>query len=340
MARSVSIRLLSLLVTVAALLLVLSSNTCTSSESHIGKTKSFLSECSADAPCADPAQACFCFCTVACDSADPCLLELERLGLSVDPTRIKCRPPSCEAAGGDEQPADASGVCDITCAGDGDCTIFSDEHRCLGGFCRLEAAPSGPGAGACPADMTFVPGDGGETTADFCLDRYEVTVFAYAACVEDGTCAAPAVGNFYEEASDDHPIENVAPEDAEAYCAFAGRRLPGRAEWQWAAQNGPAMDEFPWGAEPPSASDAPPRVCALPPYQSETCAIGSRPAGDNALGIADLSGNVAELVFADPDYCAAGGGYTALTAEELSPTTCPNFDVTAGYIGFRCALTP
>jgi hypothetical protein len=320
---------------VLALLLCLAASTCASSESHLGKTKAFLSECSVDAPCADSEQSCFCFCTVTCESSDPCLAELERLGLSVDPTRIACRAPSCEAAG-DGAAGDVTGVCDVSCASDEDCGIFSDEHRCLGGFCRLEDTAAAPGAGNCPSDMAFVAGDEASGLADFCLDRYEVTVFGYEACEMAGQCTAPVEGNFHEMYTDDHPIQFVSPADADAYCAFAGRRLPALVEWQWAARNGSASDDYPWGNEAPTGSDVPPRVCALS-GETHTCSIASRPAGDSAAGIGDLSGNVAELVEGEQ---VCGGGYTATTAEELSPTSCAPFVMAAGEIGFRCVSAP
>ncbi|HVJ14398.1 MAG TPA: SUMF1/EgtB/PvdO family nonheme iron enzyme [Polyangiaceae bacterium] len=321
---------------IVLVLLALVASTCASSESHIGKTKSFLSECSADAPCADPGQTCFCFCTVSCESSDPCITELERLGVSIDPSRISCRPPSCDAPA--DAPSDATGVCDVSCSSDADCSIFSDEHRCLGGFCRLEQLPSGPGAGNCPPDMTFVPGDGAGSPDDFCLERYEVTAFAYDQCVEQGSCTTTAEGNLHIVDRDDHPINFVTPADAEAYCAFVGRRLPTLVEWQWAAQNGSAADEYPWGTAAPSASDDPARVCAL--TVTETCAIGSHPAGDNALGIADLCGDVGEIVDNAGSYCSAGGGHTATEAGLAADAPCAEPVEAVSDVGFRCASAP
>jgi serine/threonine-protein kinase len=86
------------------------------------------------------------------------------------------------------------------------------------------------------------------------------------------------------------PVIEVTWHGAQAYCAWAGRRLPSEAEWEKAAR-GPDGNIFAWGNEI-SCGQALFANCG----QTQAAAVGSYPDGASPYGALDMTGNVWEWV--------------------------------------------
>jgi len=84
------------------------------------------------------------------------------------------------------------------------------------------------------------------------------------------------------------PVTWVSQEDARAYAAWAGKRLPHEWEWQFAAQGSDGR-AYPWGNEwKPSAIPVPDKGRTMRSPDD----VAAHPEGASSFGVMDLVGNV------------------------------------------------
>jgi sulfatase modifying factor 1 len=209
----------------------------------------------------------------------------------------------------------------------------------------------------------------------YMIDRTETTVADYRKCVEAGKCTLPLTHadnkrcNWGTDGLDRHPINCVNWAQADAYCKWAGKRLPTEAEWEKAARSDDGR-RHPWGGDRPTCD------LAITSRQDKGCGKGgtwpvcSVTKGNSPYGLCDMVGNVwewvadwyaadtydAQIAALDPEVKDAmvtnpmgptegrervlkGGSWTSKLPESVRTSTRFYFapDVQLGNFGFRCA---
>jgi len=208
--------------------------------------------------------------------------------------------------------------------GSSDLEILEAQDLCLrstrgrpAGAAREQFCTDGLFADEIPRHSVFVSG--------FFIDRTEVTVQEYRACVSAQRCLplreSEGAAHFFKP---EHPVSLLTWSEAQAYCEFRGGRLPTEAEFERAARGGVRTNEhgpdgterrarvFPWGdlfnshvsnhggpalRTPLGVSDEDAMSSDARDGFEELAPVGSFPSGATPEGVLDLAGNVAEWVY-------------------------------------------
>ena len=233
----------------------------------------------------------------------------------------------------------------------------------------------------------------------YCLDEFEVTVDEFRQCSNIGECKRAYLETWWPQGNSDeqdwiearkahdvlcneryddrgrHPINCVTWEQAKTYCAWAGKRLPEEAEWEFASRTADGR-LYPWGDDPPTAQRG--NSCGAecrrwmeeagrPVYgvmyeeddgYSGTAPVGSFPEGKTERGLYDMVGNVFEWVedrylpYPDPDRTEEpeptedrvirGGAFNSFMPQFSEPALRYGQppDTKSHGVGFRCAKAP
>ncbi len=214
---------------------------------------------------------------------------------------------------------------------------------------------------AIPAGWFLMGADSGPSSSQpertvfldaFEIDRMEVTNNDFGAFVAATGRQTAGWDPSLATSQPDNPVVGVLWREADAYCRWAGKRLPTEAQWERAAR-GVDGRAYPWGE-----TWDPQKANTEESGRDRVAPAGSFPAGASPEGVLDMCGNAAEWVadYFDPEYYQAaparnptgptlvldhglrGGSWASHSAEartfmrDSSHSVRPN-----PRVGFRCA---
>ena len=193
----------------------------------------------------------------------------------------------------------------------------------------------------------------------FAIDRFPVTNARFKAFLDASGYFPADARNFVRhwidgapaQGSGNQPVVWVGIEDARAYAAWAGKRLPREWEWQYAAQ-GTDGRRYPWGDDWRSEAAPPPSLERTMPALAD---VDAHPGGAGRFGVMAMTGHVWQWTdeYRDRHVRAAvvrgGSPYQPQSSHWYFPQgyaldehgkyllMAPSKD-RSGAIGFRCAV--
>ena len=201
----------------------------------------------------------------------------------------------------------------------------------------------------------------------FWIDKTEVINAMYARCLQAGACKSTASGRTILSGFENYPVVVDNWEMAQAYCEWAGRRLPTEVEWEKAAR-GTDGRTSPWG-EGIKCENANYVNCT-----GKVQPVGSYPSYASPYGALDMAGNVwewvadlypesSEHIIKGGDWqvlawgmrsalrggggniCQKGsflwgGSWESLVGRDCSRAWTWEYRTVHATIGFRCAISP
>ena len=148
----------------------------------------------------------------------------------------------------------------------------------------------------------------------------------------------------------DHPVVQVSWNDAAAFCAAVGGRLPTSREWERAARGGVPDAPFPWGRRPPFVGEPQANLWdgLFPHHPGPGDGFPGLAPGavfpSNGYGLFDMAGNVWEWIAGGTPASRPLRGGSFLCAEN----SCQGYriawenrapaDSAWNHTGFRCAF--
>jgi formylglycine-generating enzyme required for sulfatase activity len=218
-----------------------------------------------------------------------------------------------------------------------------------------------------PPGMAYVPGgefmmgsDAGDeyerpqhkvTVKPFFIDLYEVTCEDYQKFILATNHQAPSnwIGGRYPPGAMRRPVTGVTWDDAVAYAAWIGKRLPTEQEWEFAARGAEGRC-YPWGNEWKSGL-----ANADTSSLGHLADVGAYSSGTSPFGLFDLVGNAWEWTTSDltaypggqlpkqsaEDLKVIRGGYWKSNLNQATTTFRRGIPARGDYeydnTGFRCA---